>query len=67
MTNKMTIEFNLDNAAFDDYPFAETSRILHSIADKVKTGSDGGIVRDINGNSIGDYYIETEEMWDEEL
>ncbi len=59
MTLKM--EFETDNAAFDEYPAGETSRILHEIADLVVSGDLSGDIRDVNGNKMGHYELETEE------
>ena len=49
------MEFKTGNAAFEDYAEQEISRILKEIADKVENGSTGGKVRDINGNTIGEW------------
>lgn len=54
---KMTIEFDMDNAAFTDWPEKEIERILHKIASDV-TASDVyyRAIMDTNGNRIG--YVE---------
>jgi len=55
---KLTIEINLDNAAFEDDP-SETARILRHIATVVDGGldeyapGDRGKIGDINGNAVG--------------
>lgn len=52
----ITLKFNTDNAAFDDENLAhESSRILREVADKIESLSDGGTIRDINGNDIGTF------------
>lgn len=53
------IEFKTDNAAFDDGNRAqEIARILRDeIAFQVRHGALGGIVRDINGNRVGQWSI----------
>ncbi len=56
----MKLEFETDNAAFDEYPAEETSLILHDIADRVEAGDMSGDIRDTNGNRIGHYEFETE-------
>lgn len=59
---KLTLEIKMDNAAFDDSPGAEAARILRYAADMVDL-QEGGlgvreILRDINGNRVGDFTIE---------
>lgn len=55
--SKFTITIETDNAAFEEHPLIEVSRILHEQADKLKynwdcpTWSDS--LRDINGNKVG--------------
>jgi hypothetical protein len=58
-----SIEFKTDNAAFDGDADkqAEVARILRGIADKVEAGADYGCVRDANGNTIGEFFIEDDE------
>lgn len=46
------------NAAFADDPAGEVSRILRETADKIDGGDDGGPVRDINGNRVGDWFFD---------
>jgi len=50
-----SLKFKTDNAAFDDSPEYEVSRILKDIAEKVELGSTKGSVLDINGNDIGQW------------
>lgn len=50
----MKIEFQTDNAAFDDgNDVAEISRILDKIRDSVLEGHESGLIHDLNGNRIG--------------
>ena len=53
---KVTIEINMDNAAFDDghNGRSEVARILRRLADDVLRRSCTDMtIRDINGNSVG--------------
>lgn len=53
--------FNTDNSAFDDRG-PEITRILERVNTQVREGRQGAVVRDINGNLIGDWkLINTEE------
>lgn len=54
----LKIEFKTDNAAFDDNPATEASRILHEIAERIERGSKEDSIRDHNGNQIGHYEME---------
>ncbi len=60
-TRKLTIRFSLENAAFrhedDSLNYFEISRALQKIAKQIENGSDGGSVRDINGNTVGEWKI----------
>lgn len=58
MVFKATIE--MDNAAFDDAPAGELARVLEEIARRVWLGGRCGVVYDINGNDIGEWFIEDE-------
>ena len=64
MSNTMKIEFTCDNAAFfdDDEKFdtQEVVQILHRISTKIQDGQDGGVIRDINGNKVGEWYLTVE-------
>ena len=48
-----SIQFEMDNAAFADYPMEEAARILRNAADKMEAGAQEFSLRDINGNTIG--------------
>ena len=58
MTAKLTIK--MDNAAFEEDAAGELSRILLDLSDSVNYGSwsDPYIIRDINGNKVGELVIE---------
>mgnify|MGYP003418159046 CR=1 FL=1 len=54
----MKIQFNTDNAAFEEYGlWEETDRILKDISYKIRLGYEYGPVRDINGNKIGTWSL----------
>ena len=50
----------MDNAAFEEDAAGELSRILLDLSDSVNYGSwsDPYIIRDINGNKVGEFVIE---------
>ena len=52
----LKVEFETDNAAFEDP--GEAARILHKIADAIESGRVYGELYDINGNRIGSYSFE---------
>ncbi len=51
----ITIKINTDNAAFEDA--SEVSRIIDSVAKKIRNGKNYGKCMDINGNSVGTWEI----------
>jgi hypothetical protein len=53
---KMGIEFNMDNAAFDDRT-AETASILRTITAQVEMGHTESPIIDGNGNRVGAWAI----------
>jgi len=58
----ITIKINTENAAFTDDEGRETARILHNLADRIEDSQklderDGFLLRDINGNTVGDFDI----------
>ena len=55
--SNVTIKFRTDNDAFVNGP-DEIVRILRKLADDMEKGNDVGIIKDINGNSIGNLIIE---------
>ena len=52
----MKIEFNTDNAAFEDLQ-SESVRILRDIAKKIESGKVAGKIVDINGNTCGTWWV----------
>ena len=53
---KLTVEIDLDNAAFDEDVFEEMARILSEVVDEMawKRACDPKItLRDANGNKVG--------------
>ena len=65
---KFKVTISMDNAAFDEVPGAEVSRILIKLAGEIlqspKLGElEAGPYRlkDINGNKVGRAYVEREE------
>ena len=59
---KLKISIRLDNSAFvDQMNGAEISRILNHIANQTQNHNwnvgDGGNIRDINGNLVGEFKI----------
>lgn len=55
---KATIIIRMDNAAFEEEPATEISRILRDLAERVELGSGYENLRDINGNTVGTFRIE---------
>lgn len=55
---EFTLKINMDNAAFEDQGI-ELSRILHKLAKKTEDMiiEEGGKIMDINGNSVGEWFI----------
>jgi hypothetical protein len=50
------LEFKTSNAAFDDSPELEISRILRDVARRVEDGARGACpIRDVNGGTIGTF------------
>ena len=52
-----------DNAAFQDGDdgAGELARILRAIADSVENGNREGTARDVNGNNVGRWSLDTAE------
>lgn len=55
------LEFEGGDAAFCEAPREEVARILREVATAVDSGRDGGSVRDINGNRVGEWWLEIED------
>jgi hypothetical protein len=52
------ITFKIDNAEFEENGRDETiANVLERVAEQIRRGVSGGIVRDVNGNRIGDYGV----------
>lgn len=50
----ISIQFKTQNAAFEGENYTdEVKRILKVIGDRIEDGDDEGVIRDINGNSVG--------------
>ena len=49
---KFNLEFDMDNAAFDDDWRAESARILLVVVEKLLCGFQSGPLEDINGNRL---------------
>jgi hypothetical protein len=58
---EFTAKINMDNAAFENFTGDELARILLKIATQVQGLAghdlDGEIIRDINGNKVGKWYV----------
>lgn len=71
---EFTLSFRMDNAAFSDDPGAEAARILRQIAATVANGGDGWTfgeanmrpIRDVNGNRIGEWTADLEDLADDD-
>ena len=56
---KVKIEIECSNAAFDDLPGVEVSRILEDLAENINfSGLEDGSIHDINGNTVGHIQVE---------
>lgn len=54
----MKIEFNTDNAAFQEYGAEyQIEAILNGIARRIKNGETEGKIQDKNGNLIGEWSL----------
>ena len=64
--SKIEIEYNIDNAAFNETPLPETRRIFADICDMIANGHGEGRIKDINGNTVGSWKIhDYEERYEE--
>jgi hypothetical protein len=52
---KFKLEFDMDNAAFEDFKNGEVKNILESTKEKVDAGWTMGAVVDSNGNTVGQW------------
>ena len=53
----LTIEINNTGAAFDDAP-QEIARILRELASRFDNGNPPEVLRDLNGNTCGNVYLD---------
>ena len=51
------LEINTGNSAFEDRN-EKIARILEAVAEKLRSGRDGGNCVDINGNVVGSFELE---------
>ncbi len=65
---QFTVSFDMDNAAFDNEDAAESpsytalsesARILQIIVSRLENGETRGHCRDINGNHVGEWRVES--------
>lgn len=64
---KFSLEIDSSNAAFEDNSgFDEVARILRDAARHVENGNVRQCLRDSNGNKVGEFYMEVDEVEDEE-
>lgn len=55
---RFKLEFACNNAAFDPAaPEIEMARILRAAAVKLERGTSTGIVKDFNGNKVGNFMV----------
>ena len=55
---QIRIQYQIDNAAFDETPLPETKKILNTIIESIGNGAVGGLIQDSNGNGVGAWVIE---------
>ena len=55
---KFKLEFNMDNASFDDDPENEILNTLVDVGKYVLRGLTSRTIQDLNGNTIGNWEIE---------
>lgn len=53
-------EIQTGNAAFTDQPGFEIARLLRQAAENVEAGALSAQVADINGNTVGSWWLDTE-------
>lgn len=54
------LEIETGKAAFDDYPQGEVARLLKGVAHDLLENYHHGILRDINGNTVGSWELTSE-------
>ena len=50
---EFNLRFDMDNAAFSDYPEGEISGILRKVIKQVNDGNEDGRIMDTDGNPVG--------------
>lgn len=55
------LEFDTDNAAFDETPSLEVVAIMKRVTNKIAMGLRDGPIHDTNGNKIGRWELDHEE------
>lgn len=55
------LEFETENDAFAYGTPEEVATYLRAVADKLEAGSWSGLLRDVNGNTIGSYSLDVEQ------
>lgn len=60
MTKRITIQFEVDSAEFEDTVDVEYRRIFNKIANRIADYVEDGPIMDVNGNSIGEWWIRDE-------
>lgn len=58
--SKRTLEFSMDNAAFEDNPQREAGRILRLVIERIESGEEFGTIKDMNENTVGKW-----DLWGE--
>ena len=58
---RVVIDFATDNAAFDNGD-GEIQRILANVVDDINHGEQAGNIRDINGNTVGEWRLTHREV-----
>ena len=59
---RFELQINSGNQAVVDDPINELARALQEhLVDRLRAGADYGSVRDINGNTIGQWWMELDE------
>lgn len=63
--SKFILTFSIDNAAFDENPAREVSRILAEVATTIESNDTVPDyfqnIRDINGNIVGTYAVKSDD------
>lgn len=63
----VVIKFSTSNAAFCEGGEVEVASVLRDIAHDIENGSSFGVIRDSNGNRIGEYHVTLYDPNGEEL